>query len=151
MSVGAGTTGESRRVRVGVVGAGEFGRNHARVYREVPDVELAGVFDQDAARAAEVAKEFHTRSFRNIEELRGAVDAASVAVPTVLHAEIGCQLLEMGIDALIEKPMASTLAEADRLLEAAKRHKRILQVGHVERFNPAVLAVEPIVQRPLFF
>jgi predicted dehydrogenase len=79
------------------------------------------------------------------------VDAASVAVPTVLHAEIGCHLLEMGIDALIEKPMASTLAEADRLLEAARRYGRILQVGHVERFNPAVLAVEAIVKRPLFF
>lgn len=151
MSVGAGTTGESRKVRVGVVGAGEFGRNHARVYREVPGVELVGVLDQDAARAAEVAKEFQTRSFRNIEELHGAVDAASVAVPTVLHAKIGCRLLEMGIDALIEKPMASTLAEADRLLEAARQHERILQVGHVERFNPAVLAVEAIVNRPLFF
>ena len=102
MSAGAGTTGESRKIRVGVVGTGEFGRNHARVYREVPGVELAGVFDQDATRAAEVAKEFQTRGFRNIEELRGAVDAASVAVPTVLHAEIGCQLLEMGIDTLIE-------------------------------------------------
>jgi len=151
MSASAETTGESRKIRVGVVGTGEFGRNHARVYRQVPGVELAGVFDQDAARAAEVAKEFQTRGFRNIAELRGAVDAASVAVPTVLHAEIGCQLLEMGIDTLIEKPMASTLEQADSLLEAAKRHGRILQVGHVERFNPAVLAVEPIVQRPLFF
>jgi predicted dehydrogenase len=151
MSVGAGTTGESRKIRVGVVGAGEFGRNHARVYRELPGVELVGVLDQDTARAAAVAKEFQTRSFRNIHELHGAVDAASVAVPTVQHAEIGCLLLEVGIDTLIEKPMAITLAEADRLLEAAKRHGRILQVGHVERFNPAVLAVEPIVNRPLFF
>jgi len=151
MSVAAGTTGEPRKIRVGVVGAGEFGRNHARVYREVSGVELVGVFDQNAARAVEVANEFQTRSFRNIEQLYGAVDAASVAVPTVLHAEIGCQLLEMGIDTLIEKPMASTLVEADKLLEAAKRHERILQVGHVERFNPAVLAVQPVVNRPLFF
>ena len=151
MSVGAGTTAEPRKIRVVVVGAGEFGRNHARVYREVAGVELVGVFDQNPVRAAEVANEFQTRSFRNTEELRGAVDAASVAVPTVLHAEIGCQLLEMGIDTLIEKPMASTLVEADKLLEAAKRHERILQVGHVERFNPAILAVEPVVSRPLFF
>jgi len=151
MSAGAGTTGEPRKIRVVVVGAGEFGRNHARVYREVAGVELVGVFDQNAVRAAEVANEFQTRSFRNIEELCGAVDAASVAVPTVLHAEIGCQLLEMGIDTLVEKPMASTLVEADKLLEAARRHQRILQVGHVERFNPAVLAVEPVVNRPLFF
>jgi predicted dehydrogenase len=151
MSVDRGTTGESRKIRVAVVGTGEFGRHHARVYREVPGVELVGVYDQNAARATAVANEFQTRNFRNIEELCGGVDAASVAVPTVLHAEIGCRLLENGIDTLIEKPMASSLEEADRLLEAARRHGRILQVGHVERFNPAVLAVEPVVSRPLFF
>ncbi len=151
MSASAGMAGEPRKIRVSVVGAGEFGRNHARVYREMPGVELAGVFDQNAARSTEVANEFQTRSFRNIEELCGAVEAASVAVPTVLHEEIGCRLLEMGIDALIEKPMASTLMEADKLLDAAKTHGRILQVGHVERYNPAVLAVEAIVNRPLFF
>jgi len=83
--------------------------------------------------------------------LMGKVDAASVAVPTVAHAEVGCQLLEMGIDVLVEKPMAVNLAEADLLLAAAKKHQRILQVGHVERFNPAVIAVEPVLNRPLFF
>ncbi len=148
MNVGAG---EPRKIRVGVVGAGEFGRNHARVYRELAGVELVGVFDQNTTRATEIANEFQTRCFPNIQELRGAVDAASIAVPTVLHAEIGCRLLEMGIDTLVEKPMASTLEEADQLLAMARRHGRILQVGHVERFNPAVLAVEPVVNRPLFF
>jgi len=134
-----------------VVGAGDFGRNHARVYRELEKVELVGVFDQDASRAGEIAKEFQTRAFQGIEELRGAVDAASVAVPTVAHREIGCALLEMGIDVLVEKPMARTVEEADELVGAAKLNGRILQVGHVERFNPAVLAVEPVVKRPLFF
>jgi predicted dehydrogenase len=114
-------------------------------------VELAGVFDRDAARAKATAQEFSTAAFKGLEELRGAVDAATVAVPTVSHAEVGCRLMEMGIDVLVEKPMASTLAEADALLEAASRYARILQVGHVERFNPAVLAVEPVVSRPLFF
>jgi len=83
--------------------------------------------------------------------LHGRADAASVAVPTVAHVEVGCQLLEMGLDVLVEKPMAVDLTEADALLHAAKKNGRILQVGHVERFNPAVIAVEPILNRPLFF
>jgi predicted dehydrogenase len=142
---------ERRKIRVAVVGCGEFGRNHVRVYREIETVELVGVFDQDAERAAKLAQEFRTRAFSTMGELRGALDAASVAVPTVAHAEVGCGLMEMGIDVLVEKPMARTVAEADELIAAAKQHARILQVGHVERFNPAVLAVEPVVNRPLFF
>jgi len=148
MSAGAG---DSRRIRVAVAGTGEFGRNHARVYGELAGVELVGVYDESAERAAAVAQEFQTTSFHTMEELRGRVDAASVAVPTVAHAEVGCRLLEMGLDVLVEKPMAVNLAEADALLHAAKKNGRILQVGHVERFNPAVIAVEPILNRPLFF
>lgn len=148
MSAGAG---DSRRIRVAVAGTGEFGRNHARVYGELAGVELVGVYDESAERAAAVAQEFQTTSFHTMEELRGRVDAASVAVPTVAHAEVGCRLLEMGLDVLVEKPMAVNLAEADTLLHAAKKNGRILQVGHVERFNPAVIAVEPILNRPLFF
>jgi predicted dehydrogenase len=139
------------RLPVAVVGAGEFGRNHARVYAELPNTELLGIFDRDAAKARAVAEEFHTRAFEDLEELRGRVKAASVAVPTEAHSEVGCRLLDMGIDVLVEKPMAADLAQADALLKAAKRNQRILQVGHVERFNPAVIAVEPIVNRPLFF
>jgi len=151
MSAGRSVDGRPRKVRVAVVGTGEFGRNHARVYRELENAELAGVFDQDGSRAREIAKDFQTRAFQGIAELRGAIDAASVAVPTEAHREIGCALLDMGIDVLIEKPMARTVREADELIGAAERNRRILQVGHVERFNPAVLAVEPLVNRPLFF
>ena len=151
MSAGRSVDGRPRKVRVAVVGTGEFGRNHARVYRELENAELAGVFDQDGSRAREIAKDFQTRAFQGIAELRGAVNAASVAVPTEAHREIGCALLEMGIDVLIEKPMARTVREADELIGAAERNRRILQVGHVERFNPAVLVVEPLVNRPLFF
>jgi predicted dehydrogenase len=143
--------GDPKKIRVAVVGTGEFGRNHARVYRELEAVEFVGVYDQNGERAASVAAEFKTQVFTNLEVLRGSVDAASVAVPTVQHAAVGCQLLEMGLDVLVEKPMATNLAEADALLEAANRNHRILQVGHVERFNPAVLAVEPILNHPLFF
>jgi predicted dehydrogenase len=148
MSAAAGPT---NKIRVAVVGTGEFGRNHARVYREIEGAELVGVYDQNAGRGAEIAAEFHTRALTGLEELRECADAVSVSVPTVDHAAVGCRLMEMGLDVLVEKPIAKNLAEADALLEAAKRFRRILQVGHVERFNPAVLAVEPIVNHPLFF
>jgi predicted dehydrogenase len=143
--------GETKRIRVAVVGAGEFGRNHARVYRELDGAELVGVFDENPERAAAVAAEFHTLVLTRLEELHGRAEAASVVVPTVAHAEVGCRLLEMGLDVLVEKPIAVDLAEADALLRVAKKNGRILQAGHVERFNPAVVAVEPILNRPLFF
>ncbi len=143
--------GELKRIRVAVVGTGEFGRNHARVYRELEGVELVGVFDENQECAAAVAEKYQTQVFRGFDELRERADAVSVAVPTVTHADVGCRLLEMGLDVLVEKPMAVNLSEADALLRAAKKNGRILQVGHVERFNPAVIAVEPILNRPLFF
>jgi len=147
----SGATGKTGGIRVAVVGTGEFGRNHARVYREIPGAELAGVYDKHAERAAQVAAEFQTRVLASLEELRRSAEAVSVAVPTADHSAVGCQLMEMGLDVLVEKPMAANLPEADALLHAAKKLGRILQVGHVERFNPAVLAVEPILNHPLFF
>ena len=149
MSVVVGV--EARKLRVAVVGCGEFGRNHARVYRELQNVEFAGVFDQDAERAKRIAQEFHTHAFSDLDKLRGAVDAASVAVPTAAHQEVGCALMHMGIDVLVEKPVARTVAEADALIAMASQEGRILQIGHVERFNPAVRAIESVVKRPLFF
>src|SRR5882757_8940778 len=144
-------TGDTKKIRVAVVGTGEFGRNHARVYREIEGAELVGVYDKNSERTAQVAAEFQTRALASLEALRGVVDAVSVAVPTVEHSAIGCRLMELGLDVLVEKPMATNLAEADELLQAAKKFERILQVGHVERFNPAVVAVEPILNHPLFF
>jgi len=142
---------EAKRIRVAVVGCGEFGRNHARVYREISGAELAGVVDLDQKRADKTAAEFGTRNLGSLGELDGKVDAVSVAVPTISHAEVGCKLMGMGLDVLVEKPIAKGLAEADALVAEARRKGRILQIGHVERFNPAVLAVEPILKRPLFF
>jgi predicted dehydrogenase len=142
---------ESRRIRVAVVGTGEFGRNHARVYRELEGIELIGVYDENPQRGAAIGAEFETQVLSSLEDLRGRADAVSVAVPTIVHSNVGCKLLEMGLDVLVEKPMAVNLAEADLLLRAARKNGRILQVGHVERFNPAVIAVQPILNRPLFF
>jgi predicted dehydrogenase len=139
------------RVRVAVVGTGDFGRNHIRVYKQLEEAELVGVVDLDPERARAAAHEFSTSVLPGIEGLRGKVDAVSVAVPTRDHAAIGCWLLENGVDVLVEKPMAASLAEADRLISSASRHGCVLQVGHLERFNPGVLAVLPIVNRPLYF
>src|SRR5256884_6837788 len=118
--------GDSKKIRVAVVGTGEFGRTHARVYCELDGAELVGVFDENPERAAAVAAEFQTLVLTGLEELPGRADAVSVAVPTVAHAQVGCRLLEMGLDVLVEKPMAVDLAEADALLEAARKNKRIL-------------------------
>jgi len=139
-------------IRVAVVGAGEFGRNHVRVWRELEGAELAGVVDTDSERARAVAAEFGTRVLKDIEQIpRELVDAVSLAVPTKDHAQIGCLLLDAGLDVLVEKPIAASLREADALIASARRGARILQVGHVERFNPAVAAVQKIVSRPMFF
>ncbi|MBI4458783.1 MAG: Gfo/Idh/MocA family oxidoreductase [Acidobacteria bacterium] len=137
--------------KVAVVGVGRFGRQHARVYHELPEAELAGVFDVDPQQAAEVAEQYGCRKFASLEELIGEVEAASVAVPTESHAEVGQRLLAAGIDVLVEKPMARSVAEADLLIAAAEKNQRVLQVGHLERFNPAVEAARAIVSSPLFF
>ena len=135
--------------RVAVIGAGSFGRNHVRVVRESERAELAFVVDPDQMRAAEHAGGATTTA--DYRDVIGKVDAAIVAAPTVLHAEIGVALLEAGIDVLVEKPIAATLKEADRLVKAAERGGRILQVGHLERFNPAVVELEKRSKLPLFF
>ncbi len=137
------------KIRVAVVGAGQFGRNHVRVARQSERAELVAVVDLDAARAAEAAEGCPALS--DYRELRGRVDAAIVAAPTIAHTAIGCDLMQAGIDVLVEKPIAPDLESADRLIETARECGRILQVGHLERYNPAVLALERIVRQPLFF
>jgi predicted dehydrogenase len=135
------------KLRVAVIGAGSFGRNHIRVIRESSEAELAGVLDTDATRANAAG----CRVFTTLEDLAENCDAAIVATPTVTHCDIGCRLMDLGLDVLVEKPIASDPAEARRLIEAANRNGKILQVGHLERFNPAILALEPAITRPLFF
>jgi len=140
---------------VAVIGAGAFGRNHARVYRQLQQegagVELAAIVDTDAARAAAVSREFGNPPCVSLGELRGRVDAASVVVPTVEHLKVARELMEAGIDVLIEKPLAASLAEADEIVRVGKRTGRVVQVGHLERFNPAVRATVPLLTKPMFF
>jgi predicted dehydrogenase len=144
-------------LRVGVVGTGTFGRNHARVYRDLQadhqlDLQFVGVADANASRARAVASEFGTQAFGSVAELIAAgVDAVSVAVPTVAHLAVARELMQNGADVLIEKPLASTLAEADELRAIASQNNRVVQVGHLERFNPAVRATFPVLTKPMFF
>jgi len=135
------------KIRVGVVGVGQFGRNHVRVVRDSPRAELAAAVDLEPARAGEPG----CLALTDYRDLRGKVDAAIVAAPTSVHAVIGCALMEAGIDVLVEKPMAADLDSAGRLIETARSTGRILQAGHLERFNPAVTALERAVTLPLFF
>ena len=139
------------RIPVAVVGTGSFGRHHARVYASLPEAELVAVVDRDPARAAEVAAEFGCESRTEIGDLARTVRAASLAVPTSLHAKAGIALLEQGIDLLVEKPIAAKLAAAESLVETAARNERVLQVGHLERFNPVVEAATAAATLPLFF
>jgi predicted dehydrogenase len=138
-------------MKVAVIGVGHLGRHHARLYAGLPDVELVAVADIQSARAQEIAALYNTRPYTDYRELFGRIDAASLAVPTVDHARIGIDLLEHGIDVLVEKPMASTLEEAGALIHAASRHSRVLQIGHVERFNPVVAAATERATKPQFF
>ncbi len=137
---------------------GVFGRNHARVYKELElqgePVRLLGVVDPDVNRADAVAREFECKAFGSVQQMlttHSELQAASIAAPTVQHMHLARELMRAGVDVLIEKPLATTLAEADELVKLAAQHKRIAQVGHLERFNPAVRATIPLLTQPMFF
>jgi predicted dehydrogenase len=138
-------------LRVGVVGVGHLGYHHARHYAASEAARLVGVADPDEARGREVAEAFGTRWYLTAEALAGeGLDACSIVAPTTRHADLAGQLLAAGIDCLVEKPIASTVAEGEAMVAAAERHGRILQVGHIERFNGAVVAMMRAAARPRF-
>ena len=137
--------------RLAVVGAGQFGKNHCRVIHESERAELVAVVDIDATRAAEVASLYGGLPLTDYRELGGRADAAVVAAPTSAHEQIGCFLVDAGIDVLVEKPLTPDVESADRLVRTAEKSGRVLQVGHLERFNPAVSELERRVTLPLFF
>jgi len=137
-------------IRVAVIGVGYLGKFHAQKYAAMDGVQLIGVADIDAARAGEVAAEVNTRAYADYRELLDSVDAVSIVVPTESHYTVGIECLKHAKDVLIEKPMTSTLDQADALIDLAESGGRILQIGHLERFNPAVLALKDIVEHPMF-
>jgi len=137
-------------VRVGVVGAGALGFHHARILRDVPGATLVGFHERNPERAAHVAAELEVKAFPSLEALLDAIDALSVVVPTPAHYAVAAPALERGVHVLIEKPIATTLEEADALLAIARRTGAVVQTGHVERFNRAVRAALPHVDAPRF-
>ncbi|MGA8026531.1 MAG: Gfo/Idh/MocA family oxidoreductase [Bryobacteraceae bacterium] len=140
-----------KAIRVAVIGSGSFGRNHARVISQLPDVELAAIVDLDFDKARSLAQEYGFPAFAGVEQIPHPIDAAIVATPTVTHEQVASKLLEAGIDVLVEKPIAHSSEAGERLARLAREHGRILQAGHLERFNPAVTALEKALTVPLFF
>ncbi len=138
-------------LRVAVVGVGRIGKEHARIYASLPEAVLVGVCDIDRERGEAIAAQYAVRYYANYRELLGQVDAVSIAVPTESHCEIACEFLKNGVAVLVEKPMARTLEEADRMIRCAREAGVLLQVGHLERFNPAVRALSTLIVEPKFF
>lgn len=138
-------------VRAAVVGVGHLGYHHARHYAAMEGAELIGIVDLNPAHAAKAEADFGTRAFGSVRELIAAgVEAVSVAVPTTHHADVTCELLDAGVDVLVEKPIAADVDEARRMVELARAKSRILQVGHIERFNGAVIALSEAIKQPRF-
>jgi predicted dehydrogenase len=141
---------EQNKIKVGVVGVGSLGQWHARIYSEMPDVELAGVYDADRKRAKEIAERYGSTAFKTIDELADATEALNIVVPTDKHRAVAGKIIEKGKHVLVEKPIASSTKEAEELVELAQQHGVILQVGHVERFNPVLAVVNPAKQQPRY-
>jgi predicted dehydrogenase len=141
----------SEKISIAVLGVGEHGKKHARALKQVPGAELAGVYDLRPERAQEMAAELDVRAFTSLDEALGAVQAVSVVIPTTDHAAVARKAFARGVDVLLEKPITRTVEEATELIELAESGGRILQVGHLERFNPGVVAAKAATTRPMFF
>ncbi len=137
-------------IRTAVVGVGHMGRHHARLYHELPQSQLVAVVDVNADRAAEIARQYHTRALASVDELPDDVQAVTVAVPTIYHRTITEKLLQRGIACLVEKPIADSVTEAEALLGCARSSGALLSVGHTERFNPVVRAIQRLNIRPRY-
>ena len=137
-------------IRAGVIGVGYLGKFHAEKYAAMDNVRLVGVADIDRSRAEDIAARLGSQSFTDYRNLLSRVDAVSIVVPTESHFNVGLEFLNHDTDVLIEKPMTTTLEQADELIDVAESRGRILQIGHLERFNPAVLALKDIITRPMF-
>jgi len=142
---------ENKQIRVGVVGVGHLGRIHARLWKEVLGPSFIGVYDENRETAREIANETESNAFEHLSELLDAVDALSIVTPTFAHYAVAKDAMMLGKHVLIEKPITTTTREAEELIQLAAYHNVKLQVGHIERFNPALLAVEPYLNDPRFF
>ena len=137
-------------LKVGVIGTGSLGRHHVRVLKRVPEVEHVACYDIDTARSSEVAEAFGAEAHRDVMKLLEAVDAVSIVVPTTSHEEVALRALECGNNVFVEKPIAASIGEAERIIETARKYGRVLQIGHIERFNAAIRHAAPRISDPSF-
>jgi predicted dehydrogenase len=137
-------------IKVAVIGTGHLGKIHTKLWQTNPNAELAGIFDSDTQRAKEISEEFNCRAFGSLDETLDNVDAVTIAVPTSLHYEIALKCIDKGIHCFIEKPITTTSIEAKELIEKANSKNVLIQVGHVERFNPALLSLKKMNLNPMF-
>lgn len=140
----------TQALRIAVIGVGHLGQHHVRLFSAMDGVDLVGVVDSKPGRAQEIATKYGTTAFTQASEVAGRVDAVSIASPTTSHVDLAVPFVEAGVPVLVEKPIASSLEAADRLLDAAERHGTLVATGHTERFNPAVAAALPLVSEPRF-
>ena len=141
---------QSKKIRVGVFGVGSLGQHHARIYASLQNAELVGIYDVDKGRAAQIASTHNTKAFESFDDLASRIDAASVAVPTNHHFEIASKLMDKHVHLLVEKPIAVTTDEAEKMVDIARQKEIILQVGHIERFNPVMNFLEDNLSKPRF-
>ena len=141
---------QNKKIRAGVIGVGHLGEFHVQKYVALSNVELVGVMDVDRERAEDIARRYNTRAFENHLELLDNVDGVSLAVPTEHHFELSADILSNGVHLLVEKPITHKVNDADRMIALAEEKELVLQVGHVERFNPAVVKMNSLLNRPIF-
>ncbi|MDO9288008.1 MAG: Gfo/Idh/MocA family oxidoreductase [Thermodesulfovibrionales bacterium] len=137
-------------IKVGVIGTGYLGRHHARIYSEIEGAELVALIDTDLEKAKKLADEYNCKAYSDYRDIIDKLDAVSIVTPTIYHHKIALDCLKAGKDLLVEKPITVTVSEADELISEAEKRKLILQVGHLERYNPAVLAVSGMIKEPRF-
>ena len=140
----------SKKVKVGVVGVGHLGQHHVKHFASIPNADLVGIYDLDSTRADDISKQFKTKSFSNINDILAVCDAISIVTPTTQHAEIAELCIKSGKHVFIEKPITKTVAEADHLLSLTQKNGTVIQVGHIERLNPALLALKGFDLKPKF-
>lgn len=140
----------SKQIKVGVIGVGHLGQHHVKHFASLPDTDLKGIYDLDTARANKIAKQYNTKSYSNLDDLLSACDALAIVTPTTQHAEIAELCIKSGKHVFIEKPITKTVAEADNLLALTKKNGTVIQVGHIERLNPALLALKDFELKPKF-
>ncbi|HAB50720.1 MAG TPA: oxidoreductase [Ignavibacteriales bacterium] len=138
------------KLKVGIIGTGHLGKLHVKMFKQISECEVAGIFDSNSQTAKVAAQEFNTKAFDNLDDLLNEIRAASIAVNTTAHHEIAKRCMEKGVHIFVEKPITASISEAEELVQLSSDRKLNLQVGHIERFNPAIISLEKFIFEPMF-